>query len=500
MVSGWAKADSVPITSGRYFALYVGIQGLDGSYQYVVVPFNEASSDWQYISSIVKTDRAYKSINVYGLYYNNANSACFDGFRLYKEEFGDSYTYDSKGNLASAKDVAKQNSSFAYNTTNDLITSTDPKGSQFKYEYDTKHNVAKATSAENVVYSFTYDSSGNPLTSKVGDGVTFINSSATYTTSGNYLKSIKDSLGNTVNYNYNETKGTLDTVTDSKNNTVFNSYDEMDKLTGINSIVSSSNLEIFPLGGTTNGTKGTKPVSDSAVYAKDENGKTVLYANGGTKTIYDLGLNKNAGTMSAWTKSTGSSGTRYVFFSMGSNNENLCVYIDTSNNVNVAVRNTSETFVKVVTSTTTINTTAWNFIALEWKVVEGGLQCTLYLNGNSYVNTAANYKDFTGGQTAIGSYVDGTCAINGLVDEYIYSNTDLGSTTILDIYNTQRGKYLDSKTINNKYSYNNDRLSTVTQNGFNYNFGYNSLGNNTTVSVGTQNLITNGFEARTGKF
>lgn len=61
-------------------------------------------------------------------------------------------------------------------------------------------------SASNVDgYSFKINgtSGSNPLTSKVGDGVTFINSSATYTASGNYLESIKDSSGNTVNSNFN---------------------------------------------------------------------------------------------------------------------------------------------------------------------------------------------------------------------------------------------------------------------------------------------------------
>ncbi|MBZ9686146.1 hypothetical protein G9F72_007350 [Clostridium estertheticum] len=276
-----------------------------------------------------------------------------------------------------------------------------------------------ATSPENVTDTFTYDSSGNPLTnttksSNATDPV--IKSSSTYTSSGNYLKSETDPSGNTVNANYNETKGTLDSVTDSKSNTVFNSYDEMDKLTGINSIASSSSLEIFPLSGTTNGTKGTKPISDSAVYAKDENGKTVLSSNGGTKTLYDLGLSKNAGTMSAWTKSTGSSTTRYLFTSQGSNSELLCAYIDTSNKVNVAVRDTLGAWKTVVTSTAAINTTDWNFIALEWKVIAGGLQCTLYLNGARYVNTAASYKDFTGVQTSVGSYIDGNYAVNGLVE------------------------------------------------------------------------------------
>ncbi len=246
VISGWAKADSVPFNSDRYFALDVGVVGLDNSTQWIVVPFNQDSSSWQYVSSVVKTDRAYKSITVYGLYYNNANAAYFDGFRLYKEEFGNSYAYDAKGNLTSSTDVAKQNSTFAYNTNNDLVTSTDPKSSQFKYEYDNndttakKHDLTKATSAENVVYSFSYDSSGNPLTSKVGDSTNFINSSATYTASGNYLNTLTDSMGNTVTNNWDEQKGILNNVTDAKGKTTSYGYDGMDRLTSVSKTADSN--------------------------------------------------------------------------------------------------------------------------------------------------------------------------------------------------------------------------------------------------------------------
>ncbi len=246
VISGWAKADSVPFNSDRYFALDVGVEGLDNSTQWIVVPFNQDSSSWQYVSSVVKTDRAYKSITVYGLYYNNANAACFDGFRLYKEEFGNSYAYDAKGNLTSSTDLAKQNSTFAYNTNNDLVTSTDPKSSQFKYEYDNndttakKHDLTKATSAENVVYSFSYDSSGNPLTSKVGDSTNFINSSATYTASGNYLNTLTDSMGNTVTNNWDEQKGILNNVTDAKGKTTSYGYDGMDRLTSVSKTADSN--------------------------------------------------------------------------------------------------------------------------------------------------------------------------------------------------------------------------------------------------------------------
>ena len=155
---------------------------------------------------------------MYASYYNNANTVYFDGIQLYKDEFGPIYTYDSKGNIQTTQNLAKQNSQFLY-SDNDLNKYTDPKGSQFNYSYwpDGKHNLRTATSAENIVYSFDeYDTHGNLKESKVGNDSLFINSSASYTTSENYIHTTTNSSGDTVKYKYDETDGTLDTVTDPK--------------------------------------------------------------------------------------------------------------------------------------------------------------------------------------------------------------------------------------------------------------------------------------------
>jgi len=53
--------------------------------------------------------------------------------------------------------------------------------------------------------------------------------------------------------------------------------------------------------------------------------------------------------------------------------------------------------------------------------------------------------------------------------------------------------------VTNGYTYENDRLKTIAHNGFSYTFGYDALGNNTTVSAGSQTLITNSFDLRTGR-
>jgi hypothetical protein len=82
-------------------------------------------------------------------------------------------------------------------------------------------------------YSFTYDGAGNPLTARVegeNDADTFTESKSIYSTSGNYIKTVEDSLGNTVNYDYNETKGTLNSVTDANGKTTSYAYDNLDRL------------------------------------------------------------------------------------------------------------------------------------------------------------------------------------------------------------------------------------------------------------------------------
>ncbi|GFZ34395.1 hypothetical protein CSC2_49210 [Clostridium zeae] len=235
VLGGWLKGASVPTGSGRSFALSVGFQHTtDSNYDWYGIDMPGEVLDWQYIAKKIVPENDYNKIAFYVIYYKNSNNAYFDGLQLYKEQFSTSFRYDSKGNVVSTEAFANQNSKFDYDGSNNLITSTDPKSSQFKYEYDTKHNITKATTAENVVYNFTYDSNGNPRTARVGDSTIFTQSEAGYTASGNYINSLKDATGNTVTYNYNETKGTLDSLTDAKQTTTSYSYDNnIDRLQSV---------------------------------------------------------------------------------------------------------------------------------------------------------------------------------------------------------------------------------------------------------------------------
>jgi len=237
-LGAWGKAYSVPSGTFQIQAAFITASGP----QWVTFNFNKDSNDWQYVSGECIANSDYSRIDVYYLYKDNANTAYFDGAQLYKEEFGDSYQYDSKGNVESTASIAQQNSNFQYSSNNDLIQSVDPKGNSFNYTYDNNHNLTSATSSQNVNYGFSYDSYGNPTSAKVGDSSNYIQTNAAYTQSGNYIKSLTDSLGNTVNYNYDETKGLLNSVTDAKGSTTNNSYDNMDRLTSTSKTVSGQQI------------------------------------------------------------------------------------------------------------------------------------------------------------------------------------------------------------------------------------------------------------------
>ncbi|QLY78026.1 carbohydrate binding domain-containing protein [Clostridium intestinale] len=229
VISGWAKGAAV---AHGDFAIQPVFLSASGN-QWEKINFNRDSKSWQYANGVIKAKSDYTDLHVYITYSNNANEALFDGIQVYKEEFGDTYQYDSKGNIISSVDLSKQQTKFEYNGSNDLIKTTDPKGNQFKYEYDSKKNITKATSAENLIYNFEYDSYGNAIKSKISGASLFIESSASYTANGNYISSVSDSLGNTVGYNYDETKGTLTSTTDAKGNVTNYKYDINNVLTSV---------------------------------------------------------------------------------------------------------------------------------------------------------------------------------------------------------------------------------------------------------------------------
>ena len=209
----------------------------------------------------------YTSIKVSYTYCRNANLAFFDGLSLYREEFGQSYTYDDKNNVISAVDSQKNATKFEYNENSDLTGITDPKGNKFKYEYDKKHNVTKGTSAMGVVNRLVYDGNGNitksgtvqPDAQDKGIWIT-----RSFTTDKNHVASVTDAEGNRTLYDWNVKSDLLNSLTDGQGNRLSYKYDSADRMTSVSQEVTA--------GGTKQVVKNTYSYTKDKLTSIDHNG------------------------------------------------------------------------------------------------------------------------------------------------------------------------------------------------------------------------------------
>ena len=63
-------------------------------------------------------EKDYNSITVVLAFDHNANQVWFDKIQLVKDEFGESYTYDSDGNVISMQDLRSKNTTYEYSNNN----------------------------------------------------------------------------------------------------------------------------------------------------------------------------------------------------------------------------------------------------------------------------------------------------------------------------------------------------------------------------------------------
>ena len=192
---------------------------------------------WQYAATALVATGDYASVKVELAYDHNINDVYFDGIQLYKEQFGQSYTYDENGNITAVVDIQGQQTKYDYNADGtDLIRQTLPNGAVLEYTYDDHHNPITATSGTGVAYFFTYDKYGNNTKVTVDYDTTFdpeeeipqgeenqepappvpsgngMTASAEYTDDGNRLLKTIDALGNVTQYSYNANTNVLEWV------------------------------------------------------------------------------------------------------------------------------------------------------------------------------------------------------------------------------------------------------------------------------------------------
>ena len=118
----FAKAEAIP---GKTFRIAAAVIYADGTHKWENVDFDPYRSGWQYVSGVVSTDdedsvtnKQYTAVHLYIMYDNQMNPGYFTDVQFMKDDSW-SYTYDSKGNLNTAKKT-RENNAFQHNSKDQI--------------------------------------------------------------------------------------------------------------------------------------------------------------------------------------------------------------------------------------------------------------------------------------------------------------------------------------------------------------------------------------------
>lgn len=239
MVNAWGRGTCLPETDNdknRRFGVEVVFVAADDTTDVHYTNFSPDILDWQFLSDIYVAKKDYSKVKISYTYCKNANTAYFDGLSLYREEFGQTYTYDDKNNLVSAVDSQKNTTKFEYNAGSDLTGITDPKGSKYTYTYDKKHNVTSGKSSMGILNRLVYDDKGNITRSgvvKPDQTEKGIWVERTFTADKNHVSAVTDAEGNKVQYEWDTSRDLLRSLTDGKGNKLSYGYDKAERLVSV---------------------------------------------------------------------------------------------------------------------------------------------------------------------------------------------------------------------------------------------------------------------------
>ena len=257
VAGGWAKGFSRPMGDDkRHFGIRVAFKNGSGAYENgEILNWNEEWTDWQYISGAVIAPCAYTGIRFNVDYEKNVNYADFDGMTLYKEEFGNTFTYDDDGNVTAVKDLVGQKAKAQYDDYNNLISYVQPGRpdtvkttiSYGSSDAEKKKRLPlRVDSPTGIRTANTYDANGNLVRSYVidsMDGTCMMDSHQSYTADGNHVATKTDARGKVVTYETDLAKDTLTKVTDPNGQSVNYTYDSRMRVIGTSATVDGRNYK-----------------------------------------------------------------------------------------------------------------------------------------------------------------------------------------------------------------------------------------------------------------
>ena len=183
------------------------------------VEFSADTTEWQYGCGVAVAAHRYSSIRIKVNATRCIGITLVDGLQLYREEFSQAYTYDSKGNLTGYKSLIGQQNSFEYDRNDNIKSSTDPRGNTTTYTHDTHHNLTGSESAEHVKSAYTVNSKGQTTRTTIGDAALFIETETAYDSDTALTETVTDARGKTVSYGYDSATRATTLITDPKGNT-----------------------------------------------------------------------------------------------------------------------------------------------------------------------------------------------------------------------------------------------------------------------------------------
>jgi len=221
VLSGWAKANALPVTDSRQFGLKLIFHNRDNTETVFHSSFDPdiGVENWQYTALTAVADKLYTFITVQLIYNYQANTVLFDGIQLTEGRAGNTYTYDENKNVVEETNILGQITKYEYHDNGVDLKKIEPSvGSIVHYEeYDAYHNVIKMNETisdesgtdHTITYEYTYDDYGNVTSVTVTQGTLRMKSVTAYTSDGNYIKATTDGIGKTTRYGYHLQTGVL---------------------------------------------------------------------------------------------------------------------------------------------------------------------------------------------------------------------------------------------------------------------------------------------------
>lgn len=423
------------------FRIRIEMEGPSGKATFTdksnVVDFNYAINEWQFVSGKLIAPIDYTNITLYFDYDYNAWFSAFSQPFVCKENFGQSYTYDSNGNVVSAKDLSETEATFAYQNNN-LSQMLDPSGTRYNYAYDEETNALMyANSSYGQLYSFIYDEYGNVTSSTVSESrnSTQVNADNIYyirnVTTGNAMKATSSGLAN----------GTYAT----QNNTIRWK------------LISAGEEDVYYI----------QPQSDASKYLTVENGSTadkakIVLSNASTSNSQKFRVEYN------------NDGTFYILTKV-SNYQKAIDGRDLNNSSSTAL---NKGMVQNAKDATTGNQ-KWYFTQYSENPIA---QATI--TSSSTYTSNGNYLSSTTDE------LDHTTSYNYNSDGTLESTTDANGNRTSYTYDGNSGDLKSVSTGNstNSYTYENDKIKTIeTANGTIYTFNYDVYGRNTSIQLNRKN-------------